>query len=463
MNIVKHKFLALIFILLSAPIALGQEMEDESGGGFTLKILENPGDACMEKLRSQGRKTGFQTLRNGKEVFFAIGNSDILAPKGNNAIEKANYIDSIQRAYTKAALQAKQELAKTWSQKIKSDVKSSMIEQLKTGTPPKTLLEERKKERESSLKSQQGEEGLSMFEKAKILINQKLDSMISDETRAKLEEENLEAEEAQRILEAEINNITDQSNFNSTIETSAQAEIKGMKAIFSKKSGKGICVTMAYSDTLSKQADALASKNYSILRGLKKSKPLIQQIPDHTSEEGIRQLLGKFGAAIVKDENGDLSIFSYAQAGATRSDSTSLNFAFNAATSTASAQIAQLSNETIDVYNKMQQVEIATGYANSGIKDYYSERNQDQRIAASANIQIQGISEWGRWSITNPDTGAPMVGVILYWTPSGADAANRSRAASKNSGGGSGSNSSWSEESGYSAGGSLGGDDDDDF
>ena len=60
MNIVKHKFLALIFILLSAPIALGQEMEDESGGGFTLKILENPGDACMEKLRSQGRKTGFQ-------------------------------------------------------------------------------------------------------------------------------------------------------------------------------------------------------------------------------------------------------------------------------------------------------------------------------------------------------------------------------------------------------------------
>ena len=48
MNIVKHKFLALIFILLSAPIALGQEMEDESGGGFTLEILENPGDACME-------------------------------------------------------------------------------------------------------------------------------------------------------------------------------------------------------------------------------------------------------------------------------------------------------------------------------------------------------------------------------------------------------------------------------
>lgn len=463
MNIVKHKFLALIFILLSAPIALGQEMEDEQSGGYSFEILEIPGDACSQELRRTGKKEGFTRLPNGKEVFFAIGSADVMAPQGNTPVQRANYINSIQNAYSIAALKAKKKLAETWSKEIKTKTKNSFIEQLKSGTPPKALLGERKAKRDEFVKKQQsGEGGLSMFEKARLLINQKLDSMISDETREKLEKENLDAIEAEKLLAAEIDKITDQNTFDQTIETSAQAEIRGMKTWYSHKSGKGICVVAAYSENLSKQADALASKDYSILKGLKKGKPIAQQIPSHTSRDGISKLMGMYGANITRDDTGQVLIVSFAQAGASRSDATAIDMAFERAILKADAQIAQLNNEAIEVSNKVREVEMSTGFANSDVKDYYSESNQQARIEASSNLKISGVSDWGRWAATNPDTKGPMVGVIRYWTPSGADFANKSREASKSgSGSPGGSKSSWSEESGYSSGGGLG--DDDDF
>ena len=134
--------------------------------------------------------------------------------------------------------------------KVESDIKNSMIERVKSGTPPKFLLEEREAEQKEKLISNSNTDELSMFEKTKLLINQKLDSMLSDETKQKLEEANLAEAEAAKILEEEINKITDQSSFKQTIESAAQAEIKGMKTVHTNKSKTGVCVVAGYSEKL---------------------------------------------------------------------------------------------------------------------------------------------------------------------------------------------------------------------
>ena len=92
------------------------------------------------------------------------------------------------------------------------------------------------------------------------------------------------------------------------------------------------------------------------MRGLKPSKPFSRRIPNHKSQEGLKELLGMFGAHIARNEKGEMGIISYAQAGSQRSDSTSLGFAFNVATAKARAQISQLSNENISVQNKLQKI-----------------------------------------------------------------------------------------------------------
>ncbi len=464
MNIYKLKTRAiLILIAFFTSLTISEEIADDESGSFTLKVLPTPGGACSNYLDKKGWQEGFQILGSGAETFFAMGESSVKAPKGSNASENMAYIDSIQTAYAVAALSAKRKLAEAWSLKIKSDIKNSMIERVKSGTPPKFLLEEREAEQKDKLINNTNSDELSMFEKTKLLINQKLDSMLSDETKQKLEDDNLAEAEAAKILEEEINKITDQSSFSQTIESAAQAEIKGMKTVYTNKSKTGVCVVAGYSEKTSKQADALATGNLSIMTGLKPSKPFSRRIPNHKSQEGLMELLGMFGAHIARNEKGEMGIISYAQAGSQRSDSTSLGFAFNVATAKARAQIAQLSNENIAVQNKLQQIEVATGFANSDLKEYYSERNSEDRMNASSRLTVSGVSEWGRWTVENPDTKSPMVGVILTWTPSGADFANRSRDASKERGSNSGSSkSTWSEESGYTSGGSSG-DDEEDF
>ena len=62
--------------------------------------------------RTVREKEGFNRLPNGKEVF-AIGSADVMAPQGNTPVQRATYINSIQNAYSIAALKAKKKLAET--------------------------------------------------------------------------------------------------------------------------------------------------------------------------------------------------------------------------------------------------------------------------------------------------------------------------------------------------------------
>ena len=117
-------------------------------------------------------------------------------------------------------LQAKKELAEYWGKEVTNDLKTSMVEKYSEGEKPQYLLSENK------TKNDKGE--MSLLEKAQLIMHQRLDSMMSDETKNKLENDQLDADELQK----ELDNITDQSSFQQTVNTSAQAQIRGMKTTY---------------------------------------------------------------------------------------------------------------------------------------------------------------------------------------------------------------------------------------
>ncbi len=446
MNKLPH-FLKLFLILtFFASFISAQEIDNEEESGFEIEVLSLPSQMCDDYLSNKGWSAGLNTLKGGKEVYFAVGFSGIKAPKNS-----PRYIDSIQNAYTSAALQAKKELAEYWGKEVTNDLKTSMVEKYSEGEKPQDLLSENK------TKNDKGE--MSLLEKAQLIMHQRLDSMMSDETKNKLENDQLDADELQK----ELDNITDQSSFQQTVNTSAQAQIRGMKTTYAGLSQTGVCAVSGWSENTSKQADALATGDFKILKNLKPGKPYSKRIPSHKSKEGITKLLSRFGAYIARNENGEIGIISYGQASAMRSDPTALQNAMRVAKLKAEAQIAQLSKENVDVKSKLEEVEIETGFKDSDMKDYYSERNTQERIAASSKLKVSGVRQYGTWAIpAHPITKKPVAGVILTWTPSDSNLAKKMKKTDSSSSSNKSSGSSWSEETGMTGGGSSG-DDEEDF
>ena len=94
--------------------------------------------------------------------------------------------------------------------------------------------------------------------------------------------------------------------------------------------------------------------NLSIMRGPKPSKPFSRRIPNHKSQEGLKELLACLSSH-SKNEKGEMGIISYAQAGSKEATQL-LGFAFNVATAKARAQQLSSVMKTFQ-QNKLQQIE----------------------------------------------------------------------------------------------------------
>ena len=154
------------------------------------------------------------------------------------------------------------------------------------------------------------------MKKAKLFVNQQLDKAIDDETKAKLNDTNLSDEKKEELLK----DILNQKTFQDAISSSSQGTVRGMKTVASFVSAKpgdkkvNICTVNLWSEALQAKADAITTMNKSVLKGSKKGKPLEFQVADLQTDAGAKKVFSKFGTFVVKDEYGDLSIISYAQA-----------------------------------------------------------------------------------------------------------------------------------------------------
>ena len=65
---------------------LAQEIDNQEESDFVIEILSLPSEMCDDYLSNKGWTTGLNTLKGGKEVYFAVGFSGIKAPKNLSLI-----------------------------------------------------------------------------------------------------------------------------------------------------------------------------------------------------------------------------------------------------------------------------------------------------------------------------------------------------------------------------------------
>jgi len=390
----------IILLYLLTPLLLFSEPEDELDGSVDTEDTGIDGEACHEFIDNKGWGEGDNEV-NGRKFFIAVG----IASSGANPSQLA-YIDGIQNAFIRAQMNAKTALAKSLELQIKSEIQNEFKQAFKEGKKPTMIIQEQDNEAETY-------EDLSTYQKMKLLMHQKLDEMISQENKDAVGQD-------ERELEKQMEGILNQNVFRDSIEATATSNIRGMKTRYSNlsaKSGKGavVCNVVMWSEKLTKYADAMSTGNFSILRNLKKGKPLKEHIP--TDQE---TLAVTFGAFMVKNEKGEMSVISFSQAGMKTSSSMSQQAAFTAAQIKAERAIMQLRTENVEIAEKTDTFTVDTEKTN-GLIESYTEENIERRQTAATQGSLKGSKVLKRWKQNHPVTGRPVVGMVVSWSPSSAD------------------------------------------
>ena len=391
----------VVLLCLLTPLLLYSEPEDELQGSVDTGEVRQSGQACKDYMRSRNWNEG-ENDRKGKKIFISMStDSSAVNPS------RVAYIDSIQNAFIRAQMKAKTEISEFLGKQIKSEIQTVIKQASKDGKKPVMLVLEQDNEAETY-------EDLSAYQKMKVLLHQKLDEHVSQENKDKV---GLDEKE----LGKQVDRILNQKVFQDSIEATAKANIRGMKIIYSSLHAQPdtnrttVCTVAAWSNNQVKWADAMYSGNFSALRNLKKGKPLRDYIPTNPET-----LLVTFGAMMVRNEKGEMSVLSFSQEGLKSSSQMSEEIAFEGATLKAERAILQLRSENVEVSQKTDTFEVTSEYAN-GVTDTYSETNQENRRKAAANGSLQGSNVLETWLRKHPVSGKLVAGVVVGWSPSSAD------------------------------------------
>ena len=310
-------------------------------------------------------KTG-KNLRSGNLIFFGEGFADI-----ESIPEDPNYIDAVQNAISLAGLRAKKDLALFRSVEINREIIDRALEAISSGVPVSDYGQRRddldKRELDYSKKG--------VGEKFYMWIDGKLDSWVGEKASIK---------EDRDQLEKELENVLSQRVFKEIITTLAYSEISGMKNTQIQVKKDKVCVLSVWTQRTKRWADELGNANYEALKLLRPGKKSVESlIPNKKSKEGLEDLLSLYGLNVDVDNNGELILISYAQAGAIDRSSSAINTAKRIAENRARGQIAQFQSEAVDVYENLENIQISTSYVDDTTSNY-SERNFTARTKSAS-------------------------------------------------------------------------------
>ena len=379
------------------------------------------GQACIDKMNNKGWQE-ISTNSKGEKQYYIVGVGTVSAP-----LQSSAFPDSVQNASTKALLDAKTKFSALLNQEIISEILVDAKSQYTEGKPPDLL--------QNPDQISQGKEydDLSYLDKMKILVNQQLDKLIDDETKESFNEgvinDNKKAEELTKRLE----DILNQEQMTDIIKTKTSADVRGMIVKYGHFSsnvedGKRpeVCIVTKWSPGLLRMADAVATNDFKVLKNGKKKSPLKDQIPVNAVSEkdfkGYMKLLGSFGTFLMRDENGDLNVVSFAVEGMKSNTPQSEMNARSQAIIKANRQIVQFLNESVELNTKTSTTEALTEYKD-GLQDYYFEENHESRQAASAQANISGIQTLATYKGMHFLNQKPLVGAVTYYNPSAAEGA----------------------------------------
>ena len=378
------------FAALAAATALcaahAQEAAPESAVGNEAAVEQkNIHDIVDEYLASKGMSDGENSKKDGSRYYVAVGYGAIQAP-----LESRSYIDSRVNAYNKAMLDAKAKMAEYLEIVIRTETEHDYSEGNWGGTETAE------------------DNDLSINAKVKRLIMERLDKDLQteglhpDETNAEARERN-----ARKRLNSDF--------YKKVISTAAKAEITGMQVMCSfegvpaGKKGE-IGVVAIWSPKLQAMAQSI-SNGGKLPSGIGK-KPIKEQIP---TDKAV--LLSTFGVQQKIDENGDLVLVAFGQAGAVTDSPQSTNAARSKAKMQAMAAIREFAGESVAVMTDAVNAENVEEFENAA-EEYEDVSAFSQKIKAVAeSLNISGIATIKNWDCKHPLTGRTVYGVVCSWSP----------------------------------------------
>ena len=428
----KKYILSLIFLFLIAPDILAQSAEDDMAMMEAMFMasaesgeMDQVGQACVDHMNNKSWQE-ISTNKNGEKQYYIVGVGTVSAP-----LQSSAFADSLQNASTKALLDAKTKFSSILNQEIISEIIVDVKQQYSEGSPPDIL------QGEDEIKKNKEYDDLSYLEKMKLLVNQQLDKLIDDETKNSFNDGVSKSNDEIEELSNKLEDILNQEVMSDVIKTKTSADVRGMIVKYGHFNANAkinkrpeVCIVVKWSPGSLRMADAIATNNFKVLKSNKKKRPLKDQIPVNAVQDkdfqGYMKLLGSFGTYLMRDENGDLNVVSFAVEGMKSNTPQSEMIARQQAITKANRQIVQFLNESVELNTKTATTEALTEFKD-GLQDYYFEENYEARQTASAQATISGIQTLGTYKGMHFLNQKPLVGAVTYYNPSSAEGAEQVR------------------------------------
>ena len=408
------------------------------------KAASSPGgSACGQFIRGEGWKTGTNFVDTPKEFTIAIETGSTSLP-----IEHPMYNDDRYVTFKEAWIKGHAKLAKALELKVATDTARRLTPQ------DKKPAEQSASQIRAGIQNQitatdaarrKIEEGPSLISKGKRLLNEYMDKELrrlghDPDAAQKAALEANQQKKQQLLREAEAaakaaEKLIRKKEFNDVIKAVAKERMKGIFTAFTTEaidpSGKGksqFCVVLKYSPKSEALADMMASRDFTNAPSIPPNVPLSAQLPDPSTNEGLFQLVTMWGLNVYIDENGDVNLVSFAQAGVEADNEVAIDDARATAALRAQALIRLFINQTVAVTSATEASKTVKEFEKNVVKASISKRTSENMEQGAGFAPINGMNELFGWSAVHPISGLGIEGSVYYWNASVAAGALRSKA-----------------------------------
>ena len=400
-------FSAIVIATLSVVVAQTATANEDEFFDFdappqvVAKPLKNVESICEQYVtRKMNKKVGLNVKANGEEYFLNVGEATISSPPGSE-----NYITSRQNSFAQAELAAKKNILLN----IKALVSRKMSYEL---AQPKKMLEQPQagsELEEETLRFKDNRDLTSAYNKALELLNRELDAQL-DATAPPEPVKSIE--EVEEKIQAVLG-----KKFSDQIGIVSFSQLYGVRRVFALDNSPAgeqgrMCVVLVYSDKTRAVADGMLLKDASYFPIGKPGAPLQwNQIPNPDTSEGVSELMNTFGVDMVRDENGNYVLVSYAQSGvAIENDQDAIDIAKNIARDRAISQLRTFMGESASLRNAGEFEEVARKFKDGSGE--YNFNNDYSTLVKSESEQadVAGFEQGRTWGTKHPVTDQTIVG-----------------------------------------------------
>ena len=393
-------FLTLISltILLSAqnPADLSKSQAVQETQDVVTEMVEYPEDVLRETVTGMLAKKGksIGSINSDGSIYV------IAATATARPINMPGFINSRNVAYSIDEVTEKMNLLRMAGEQITSGRGFTMLEDIIEGEDPY-----------ASHKA-------SMLEKASRVLDQSLDKAlsylgVSDEEIAKMNQSKKQA--------------VYQQDFNQTVKSLVAGMVKGCATVMIAEGDAGkddyqIAVCMKYSPEYQSLASIIKNNTdfQTPVGKVKNSVEKIQNMPENT-------LIGKLGAQVTFNSNGEMIVFGFGQQ-EVRTSSSRQSAAFSRAYSQARLQavnnIKNFVAEDIVADESLTNIEKLREY-DDGDQAYFSRQKWEQAVQAKESTLHLATHEIRQWKGKHPVSGHDIAGYVVAWSPSNAQQADQ--------------------------------------